>query len=157
MKIDVKDIEKLIALMEKSTLTEIEIQEKEGASIRLSRQADTSHSFPTPSPHYVLPPTPSSPPSIPAGETSSSPNEAKKIEGHTMKAPMVGTIYLTPSPDAPAFVKVGQKITAGEPVCIIEAMKMMNRIEADKSGTVAAILVESGKPVEFDQPLLIIE
>jgi acetyl-CoA carboxylase biotin carboxyl carrier protein len=78
-------------------------------------------------------------------------------EGHVVKAPMVGTAYNAPSPDAPPFVKVGDKVKVGDPLCIIEAMKMMNRIEADHAGTIVSILVENAKPVEFDQPLFIIQ
>lgn len=79
------------------------------------------------------------------------------ISGHIVRSPMVGTFYRTPSPDAKAFIEVGQKVTAGDTLCIVEAMKMMNQIEADKSGVVKAILVESGQPVEFDEPLVVIE
>lgn len=79
------------------------------------------------------------------------------ISGHIVRSPMVGTFYRTPSPDAKAFVEVGQKVNAGDTLCIVEAMKMMNQIEADKSGVVKAILVESGQPVEFDEPLVVIE
>jgi len=82
---------------------------------------------------------------------------AAEISGHLVRSPMVGTFYRTPSPDAKAFVEVGQKVSAGDTLCIVEAMKMMNQIEADKSGVVKAILVESGQPVEFDEPLIIIE
>lgn len=79
------------------------------------------------------------------------------ISGHIVRSPMVGTFYRTPSPDAKSFVEVGQKVNAGDPLCIVEAMKMMNQIEADKSGVVKAILVENGQPVEFDEPLVVIE
>ena len=77
--------------------------------------------------------------------------------GHVVKSPMVGTFYRTPSPDAKAFVEVGQKVNVGDTLCIVEAMKMMNQIEADKAGVVKAILIESGQPVEFDEPLVVIE
>jgi biotin carboxyl carrier protein len=80
-----------------------------------------------------------------------------EVSGHIVRSPMVGTFYRTPSPDAKAFVEVGQKVNAGDTLCIVEAMKMMNQIEADKSGVVKAILVESGQPVEFDEPLVVIE
>jgi acetyl-CoA carboxylase biotin carboxyl carrier protein len=82
---------------------------------------------------------------------------AAEISGHIVRSPMVGTFYRTPSPDAKAFIEVGQKVNVGDTLCIVEAMKMMNQIEADKSGTVKAILVESGQPVEFDEPLVVIE
>lgn len=80
-----------------------------------------------------------------------------EISGHIVRSPMVGTFYRTPSPDAKAFIEIGQKVNAGDTLCIVEAMKMMNQIEADKSGVVKAILVESGQPVEFDEPLVVIE
>ncbi|CCJ72848.1 Biotin carboxyl carrier protein of acetyl-CoA carboxylase [Cronobacter condimenti 1330] len=82
---------------------------------------------------------------------------AAEVSGHIVRSPMVGTFYRTPSPDAKAFVEVGQKVNVGDTLCIVEAMKMMNQIEADKAGTVKAILVESGQPVEFDEPLVVIE
>ncbi len=82
---------------------------------------------------------------------------AAEISGHIVRSPMVGTFYRTPSPDAKAFIEVGQKVNVGDTLCIVEAMKMMNQIEADKAGTVKAILVESGQPVEFDEPLVVIE
>lgn len=85
------------------------------------------------------------------------PAAAAEISGHIVRSPMVGTFYRTPSPDAKAFIEVGQKVNVGDTLCIVEAMKMMNQIEADKSGTVKAILVESGQPVEFDEPLVVIE
>jgi acetyl-CoA carboxylase biotin carboxyl carrier protein len=82
---------------------------------------------------------------------------AAELSGHIVRSPMVGTFYRTPSPDAKAFVEVGQKVNIGDTLCIVEAMKMMNQIEADKAGVVKAILVESGQPVEFDEPLVVIE
>ena len=82
---------------------------------------------------------------------------AAELSGHIVRSPMVGTFYRTPSPDAKAFVEVGQKVNIGDTLCIVEAMKMMNQIEADKAGVVKAILVESGQPVEFDEPLFVIE
>lgn len=94
-------------------------------------------------------------PVAPAAEAA--PAAAAEISGHIVRSPMVGTFYRTPSPDAKAFIEVGQKVNVGDTLCIVEAMKMMNQIEADKSGTVKAILVESGQPVEFDEPLVVIE
>jgi acetyl-CoA carboxylase biotin carboxyl carrier protein len=91
----------------------------------------------------------------PAAEAA--PAAAAEISGHIVRSPMVGTFYRTPSPDAKAFIEIGQKVNVGDTLCIVEAMKMMNQIEADKSGTVKAILVESGQPVEFDEPLVVIE
>ncbi len=151
MKINVQDIEKLIALIEKSSLTEIELSD-EKETIRLSRQHSASmvtHVAAAPVAQQVAPIA-----AAPLAEAA--PTQPEVPAGHAVKAPMVGTAYLSPSPDAAAFVKVGQTVKVGEPLCIIEAMKMMNRIESDKAGKVTAILVENGKPVEFDQPLFII-
>lgn len=153
MKINVQDIERLIALLEKSSLTEIEIAD-EKETIRLSRQVNNSAVT-----HFAAPA-----PMAPQAHTiAASPNNAAvapeieaKPAGHAVKAPMVGTAYLSASPDVPAFVKVGQMVKIGDPLCIIEAMKMMNRIEADKAGKITAVLAENGKPVEFDQPLFMI-
>lgn len=153
MKINVQDIEKLIALIEKSSLTEIEITEDK-ETIRLSRQGMVASAAPmmmSAAPAqlaaHAVAPAPAAAPAAAAEE---------KPVGHSVKAPMVGTAYLSPSPDAPAFVKVGQTVKVGEALCIIEAMKMMNRIEADKAGKISAILIENGNPVEFDQPLFTI-
>ena len=147
MKINVQDIEKLISLIEKSSLSEIEITEDK-ETIRLSRQL----SAPVVTHHIATPAAP--PANAPASPV---PAEGPSLPvGHVVKAPMVGTAYLSPSPDAPAFIKVGQSVKVGDPLCIIEAMKMMNRIEADKAGKITAILLENGKPVEFDQPLFMI-
>ena len=95
-------------------------------------------------------------PTAPTAPLSAATAEPAQPEGHIIKAPMVGTAYLSPSPDAPTFVSVGQSVKLGDPLCIIEAMKMMNRIEADKAGVITMVLIETGKPVEFDQPLFII-
>ncbi len=153
MKINVHDIEKLIALFEKSSLAEIEISEDK-ETIRLSRQG-TAMPMVT---HFAAPAVQQHPDVAPATtpHSKTASPEAEKPAGHVVKAPMVGTAYLSPSPDAPAFVKVGQAVKVGDALCIIEAMKMMNRIEADKAGVIKAILMENAKPVEFDQPLFII-
>lgn len=154
MKMNVKEIENLIKLMEKSTLSEIEISEGE-ETIRLSRHISNS-----PTTHIVPVHTAANLAAAPVADVPAplAPIAAvpKQAEGHPVKSPMVGTVYLSPSPDAPAFVKVGDTVKIGDPVCIIEAMKMMNRIEADQAGKVVAVLAENGKPVEFDQPLFII-
>lgn len=153
MKINIQDIEKLIALMEKSTLTEIEISE-DTETVRLSRQS----SAPVVTHIAASQPLAQIPASAPAATAHNHATEAKPEipAGQVIKAPMVGTAYLAASPDAAPFVKVGQSVKIGDPLCIIEAMKMMNRIEADKAGKITAILVENGKPVEFDQPLFVI-
>lgn len=156
MKINAKEIENLIKLMEKSTLSEIEISEGE-ETIRLSRHMAANHAPVT----YAAPVhVPANVPAPTVAPVASAPVEKaeapKQAEGHPVKSPMVGTVYLSPSPDAPPFVKVGDTVKVGDPVCIIEAMKMMNRIEADKAGKIISVLAENGKPVEFDQPLFII-
>src|SRR5260221_447275 len=93
----------------------------------------------------------------PAGGLARAPAPEREAKGHTLKSPMVGTFYRAPSPGAPAFVEVGQSVTKGQTLCIIEAMKLLNEIECDQSGTVKAILVENGQPVEYGQPLFLIE
>lgn len=155
MKINVQDIEKLIGLIEKSSLTEIEISD-EKETIRLSRQNNGPMVTHFAAPQAMMPAAAPSAPVPAAATPEAAPAQAEVPAGHAVKAPMVGTAYLSASPDAPAFVKVGQTIKVGDPICIIEAMKMMNRIESDKAGKVTAILIENGKPVEFDQPLFII-
>ena len=113
----------------------------------------THATIPTPAPQ-VAAPEPSTPPTTnhaPAATPSAPTN------GHELKSPMVGTVYLSPAPGSPEFVKVGQKVKAGDTLCLVEAMKMFNKIEADKAGTVSACLVENAQPVEYDQPLFVIE
>ncbi len=151
---DIRKVRKLIELLEESGINELEIHEGE-ESVRITRGNQTEvvtqvAAAPTPAPAA---PAPVAPPA--AEKTESAPSE-KSISGHQINSPMVGTFYRSPSPDAAPFVKVGQKVKAGEVLCIIEAMKMMNQIEADKSGAIEAILVEDGEPVEFDQPLIAI-
>lgn len=162
---DIRKIKKLIELLEESSLTEIEIVEGE-ESVRLSRGAPVS-AVVAPM-HHGLPPNVQAAawtaPLMPgAGEVPAPRGEAAEPEpgeqipeGELVRAPMVGTFYGAPSPDAEPFVSLGQKVSEGETMCIIEAMKMFNQIEAEVSGTVVAILVENGQPVEFDQPLFVI-
>ena len=163
---DIRKIKKLIELLEESSLTEIEIVEGE-ESVRLSRGATASvGAAPV---HHGLPahvqaaawsaPAMADMAEAPAarGGAEAEPESDEEIpEGELLRAPMVGTIYASPSPDAEAFVSLGQKVSEGETVCIIEAMKMFNQIESEVSGTVVAILVENGQPVEFDQPLFVV-
>ncbi|ADO10986.1 acetyl-CoA carboxylase biotin carboxyl carrier protein [Pantoea sp. Bo_2] len=152
---DIRKIKKLIELVEESGISELEISEGE-ESVRISR-APANVGYPMMQQAYAAPVQ------QPALATAVAPVAAvaeaapAEISGHIVRSPMVGTFYRTPSPDAKAFVEVGQKVNAGDTLCIVEAMKMMNQIEADKSGVVKAILVESGQPVEFDEPLVIIE
>lgn len=149
---DIRKVKKLIELLEQSNINELEINEGD-ESVRISRGGSTAtYAVPAPvAPTVVAAPAPAAP-AIP---------ETKDIqpdipEGHTVNSPMVGTFYASPAPGSPAFATVGQTVSAGDVLCIIEAMKMMNQIEADKSGTIGAILVEDGEPVEFDQPLITI-
>jgi len=152
---DIRKIKKLIELLEESDIGELEIKEGE-ESVRISR--GTKHLA---SPMMAAPMMAPMPMQAPAAAPVAAPtasNEAPTIAttGHAVKSPMVGTFYASPSPEANAFVKVGQQVKVGDVVCIIEAMKMMNQIEADKAGTIEAILIDDGEPVEFDQPLVTI-
>ena len=150
---DIRKIRKLIELLEETGISEIEIKEGE-ESLRLSR-----HSYATEAPvqqRYMLPPQNNN--SAPAPLSEAKPAEASlSSSSHKVRSPMVGTMYGSPSPDAPAFVTVGQSVKVGDTLCIIEAMKMFNEIEADRAGTITAILVANGEPVEYDQPLFAIE
>ena len=151
---DIRKIKKLIELVEESGISELEISEGE-ESVRISRTAANA-GFPVMQPAYAAPMAAPQAAPAPAAAAPEAPAKAE-FSGHIVRSPMVGTFYRTPSPDAKAFIEVGQKVNAGDTLCIVEAMKMMNQIEADKSGTVKAILVESGQPVEFDEPLVVIE
>ncbi|CDT88900.1 Biotin carboxyl carrier protein of acetyl-CoA carboxylase [Vibrio coralliirubri] len=149
---DIRKIKKLIELVEESGISELEISEGE-ESVRISRNSTA----PVAPVQYAAAPAPvaaAAPAAAPVAAEAAAPAIPA---GHQVLSPMVGTFYGAPSPDAKPFVKVGQSVTAGETLCIVEAMKMMNQIEADKSGVVTAILVEDGQPVEFDQALVIIE
>ncbi|MFA7907255.1 acetyl-CoA carboxylase biotin carboxyl carrier protein [Enterobacter cloacae] len=153
---DIRKIKKLIELVEESGISELEISEGE-ESVRISRAAPAA-SFPVMQQAYAAPvQQPALSVAVAPAATEAAPAAAAEISGHIVRSPMVGTFYRTPSPDAKAFIEVGQKVNVGDTLCIVEAMKMMNQIEADKSGTVKAILVESGQPVEFDEPLVVIE
>lgn len=158
---DIRKIKKLIELVEESGIAELEISEGE-ESVRISRSPENA-GFPVMQQAYAAPmyqPQPQSglsqavaPPVTPAMEACA----ASEVSGHIVRSPMVGTFYRTPIPNAKAFVEMGQKVNVGDTLCIVEAMKMMNQIEADKAGVVKAILVENGQPVEFDEPLVVIE
>ncbi|HGD3423937.1 TPA: acetyl-CoA carboxylase biotin carboxyl carrier protein [Enterobacter hormaechei] len=153
---DIRKIKKLIELVEESGISELEIAEGE-ESVRISRAAPAA-SFPVMQQAYAAPvQQPALSAAVAPAAAEAAPAAATEISGHIVRSPMVGTFYRTPSPDAKAFIEVGQKVNVGDTLCIVEAMKMMNQIEADKSGTVKAILVESGQPVEFDEPLVVIE
>ncbi len=152
---DIRKIKKLIELVEESGISELEISEGEEA-VRISR-APVNTGYPMMQQAYAAPVQQPALATAVAPVAAAAEAAPAEISGHIVRSPMVGTFYRTPSPDAKAFVEVGQKVNAGDTLCIVEAMKMMNQIEADKSGVVKAILVESGQPVEFDEPLVIIE
>ena len=150
---DLRKLKKLIDLVEESGIAELEITEGE-EKVRIVKSgtapaATIAHALPPPVPALAIAAAPTL--GGAARELAESPQE-----GHPLKSPMVGTFYRTPSPDAKPFVEVGQAVKEGQIICIIEAMKLMNEIECDKSGTVKAILVENGQPVEYWQPLFII-
>ena len=146
---DIRKVKKLIELLEESNIDEIEIKEGE-ESVRISRNAVPTFAA---APAYAAPmAAPATAPVAPAPAAAVATPEPV-VSGHSVKSPMVGTFYRSPAPTSPSFVEVGQSVKVGDVLCIVEAMKMMNQIEADKAGTVEAILVESGEPVEFDQPL----
>ncbi|MGD8408274.1 MAG: acetyl-CoA carboxylase biotin carboxyl carrier protein [Thiohalophilus sp.] len=150
---DIRKVKKLIELLEESGVAEIEIKEGE-ESVRISRNSPNAPMMmqapaaPAPAPAPAPAAVPAAPVEEPSGETLP--------EGHVVKSPMVGTFYRAPSPGASPFVEVGQQVNVGDTLCIIEAMKLLNQIEADKSGTIKAILVENGQPVEYDEPLFVI-
>lgn len=151
---DIRKVKKLIELIEETGVAEIEIHEGE-ESVRISRgstQAPVMHhvSAPQPATHYEPAPT-TAPAKAPSKEKNDTPN------GHTVKSPMVGTVYLSSVPGESPFVEVGDRVKVGDTLCLVEAMKMFNQIESDKDGVISARLIENEQPVEFDQPLFIIE
>lgn len=154
---DVRKIKKLIDLLQDSDVAEIEIVEGDD-SVRISRVSPAAPAAPvmsaqTPSPAPMPPPAHNEQ----ASPAASAPAETQDVSGHAVESPMVGTFYRASSPNAKPFVEVGQAVNSGDTLCIIEAMKMLNQIQADQSGTIKAILVENEQPVEFGQPLMIIE
>ena len=157
MPMDIRKIKKLIELLEHSGIAEIEIKEGED-SVRISRHPPGGAAMMTPpvwtTPGYGPPPATSAPVASAPPPTSETP---EPVKGHTLRSPMVGTFYRSAAPGSKPLVEIGQQIKVGDPVCIIEAMKMFNQIEADCAGTVTRILAEIGQPIEYDQPLLIIE
>lgn len=154
---DIRKVKKLIELLEESGIAEIEIKEGE-ESVRISRQGSAAISAPAQQ-HYVVPQAAPTAPAMDAQtQTSASPEApAQEVSGHQVSSPMVGTFYRSSSPDSKPFIEVGDTVAAGDTICIIEAMKMMNQIEADQTGTVKSILVENGQPVEYGQSLVVIE
>lgn len=153
---DIRKIKKLIELVEESGISELEISEGE-ESVRISR-ATAQPAYPMMQQAYI--PAVQQQPTAPAVAAPVAAEAAAvpaTMSGHLVRSPMVGTFYRTPSPDAKPFVEVGQKVNVGDTLCIVEAMKMMNQIESDKAGVVKAILLDNGQPVEFDEPLVVIE
>ncbi len=150
---DIRKIKKLIEVLEESGIAEIEIREGE-ESVRISRKMENSTQY------VVAPQQLAQAPSavtVTTNNTEATPSTPAIPEGHIVTSPMVGTMYRSPAPDQPPFVDIGKTVQVGDTLCIVEAMKMLNQIEADKAGTVTAILVENGQPVEFGQPLFVIK
>jgi acetyl-CoA carboxylase biotin carboxyl carrier protein len=153
---DIRKVKKLIELLDESGISEIEITEGE-ESVRITRNPP---SVAAPAPAYVTPafaaPVPEAPPAAPPA-TAAAPAAADESDGYAVTAPMVGTFYAASSPGSPPFVQVGDHVNEGDTLCIVEAMKMMNQIEAEVSGTVKSIRVQSGDPVEYGQILFVID
>lgn len=149
---DIRKIKKLIELLDESGIAEIEIKEGE-ESVRISRQSANAAVTPV----SMMPAPAPAPIAAPVASAEVAPAAEPEISGHKITSPMVGTFYRSPSPGTPEFTDVGKRVNAGDTLCIIEAMKILNQIEADVSGVVKAVLVENGQPVEFGQPLFIIE
>ena len=150
---DIRKVKKLIELLEESGIDELEIKEGE-ESVRISRHSKTpAQQFYAP--QMQAPAPAAAPVSAPVAAAAEAP-AAPKLNGFVVKSPMVGTFYRTPAPTSPAFVEVGATVKVGDTICIVEAMKMMNHITAEKAGVIESILVENGQPVEYDQPLFTI-
>jgi acetyl-CoA carboxylase biotin carboxyl carrier protein len=150
---DLRKLKKLIDLVEESGIAELELTEGE-EKVRISRQLQGQPMQFAPS--YFPPQYQQQAPAAPTPAAAPAEVAPPVVEGHTVKSPMVGTFYRSPSPDAKPFVEVGSTVAAGDTICIIEAMKLLNEIEADQSGVIKAILVENGHPVEYGEPLFII-
>ncbi|MBA1190512.1 acetyl-CoA carboxylase biotin carboxyl carrier protein [Pseudomonas entomophila] len=151
---DIRKVKKLIELLEESGIDELEIKEGE-ESVRISRHSKT----PAGQQYFAAPvaaPAPAAAPAPVAAAAAPAAEAAPALKGTVIRSPMVGTFYRKPSPTSPNFAEVGQTLKKGDTLCIVEAMKMMNHIEADIGGVIDAILVEDGQPVEFDQPLFTI-
>lgn len=157
---DIRKIKKLIEMLEASDVAEIKITEGE-ETVRISRYVNQMPPMQmqyAPQPAQFISAAPQAASPAPAAQTIVEETKAAPaLTGKAIRSPMVGTFYASPSPDADEFVKVGQSVKAGDTVCIIEAMKMFNRIEAEFAGKIKEILVENGQPVEYDQPLFIVE
>jgi acetyl-CoA carboxylase biotin carboxyl carrier protein len=148
---DLRKLKKLIDLVEASGIAELEITEGE-EKVRIAKSiAGAPMMMAAPQQHFVHPPA-----AAPASAAPAAPVEDAVPEGHVVRSPMVGTFYRAPAPGAKNFAEVGQNVAAGDTICIIEAMKLLNEIEADQGGTIKAILVENGQPVEYGEPLFVI-
>ena len=150
---DIRKIKKLIELLEESNIGEIEIKEGE-ESVRISRAGFSNVQPMMAAPMQMAPPPVAA--HAPVAPAPAADVEAQPPAGYQIKSPMVGTFYRASSPGSSPFVEVGQKVNVGDVLCIIEAMKMMNQIEADRAGTIGAILIEDGEALEFDQPMITI-
>jgi acetyl-CoA carboxylase biotin carboxyl carrier protein len=152
---DLRKLKKLIDLVQESGIAELEITEGE-ERVRITHTVASQPVYAAPQmmPTYAFPPGVAPAPTVPASAAGVA--EPAAPDGHVVKSPMVGTLYRAPTPGAKAFVEVGQTVNAGDTLCIIEAMKLMNEIEADQGGVIKAILVENGQPVEYGEPLFII-
>ena len=154
---DIRKIKKLIEMLEASGIAELEITEGE-ESVRINRYGQMPPMMPPPAPYPMpYPAAPQAPAAAPASAAEAAPAGKPAPDGKLIRSPMVGTFYNAPAPDADPFIKLGDDIKAGDTVCIIEAMKMFNRIEADFGGKVVEILVENGQPVEYDEPLFVVK
>jgi acetyl-CoA carboxylase biotin carboxyl carrier protein len=149
---DIRKVKKLIELLEESGISELEISEGE-ESVRISRHSR----MPMQAPMQMAAPMMQAPPPVAATAATASIEQKPRVDEHTVTSPMVGTYYSAASPGAKPFVEIGSEVKPGQILCIIEAMKMMNQIESDKAGRVTAMLAKNGDPVEFGQPLFIIE
>ena len=147
---DLRKLKKLIDLVEESGITELEVTEGE-EKVRIAKSMAGTPMMMAPQQHYLPAAAPAAAPASPAA-----PAEDAIPEGHVVRSPMVGTFYRAPAPGAKNFVEVGQNVGAGDTLCIIEAMKLLNEIEADEGGVIKAILVENGQPVEYGEPLFVI-
>ena len=163
---DLNYLKKLMKIFDDSSATELSIEE-EGVKVELSKNSDApppqhvQMQMPQMAPMQAAPapvaPAPAAPTPAPAAEPPSAAPAAAADEGHTVKSPIVGSFYRAPAPDADPFVQVGQQVSAGDTLCIVEAMKLMNEIESDVSGTIVKILVDDSQPVEYNQPLFVIK
>jgi acetyl-CoA carboxylase biotin carboxyl carrier protein len=155
---DIRQIRKLIEILDETGVSEIEIC-KGDESVRISRKSETQQMpqiIMAPSSHPAPAPAAAAPAAA-APAVAAAPAANALPSGHIVTSPMVGTMYRAPAPTQPSFVEIGARVQVGDVLCIVEAMKMLNQIESDKAGTVKAILVENGQPVEFGQPLFVIE